>query len=150
MFNCAGSLPHECGVPPQCPVSSMPWNFLVLGLHSKKLSFTICHHRSRWLCNKLKRPVFGEFRRVRPKQYFRSLTNRSGDIVVPPQLPSRRIFIFRSCRLPATSTCGISHSRTALRLAEQSPSTRVQGMKTASAQVYRWTIKPTTGERLKL
>ena len=125
----------------------MPCNFLLLGLHSKKLSFTIRHHRSRWLGNKWDRPVFGEFRRVRSKQYFRSLTNRSGDTVIPPQFPSGRCFIFQSC-LPATSTCGISHSRTVLRLAEQSPSTSGQGMKTAGNPVYRWTMKPTTGERL--
>jgi hypothetical protein len=126
----------------------IPWNFLLLGLHSQKLGFTIRHHRSRWLCNKPNRPVFGEFRRVRPKQYFRSLTNRSGDTIVPPQLPSGRSFIFQSCRLPAASTRRVSRPKILLRLAEQSASTSGQGMKTASAPTYRWTIKPTTGEKL--
>ena len=102
----------------------LPCNFLILGLHSKKFSFTIRHHRSRWLCNKLNRSVFGEFRRVRPKQYLRSLTNRSGDIVVPPQLPSGRGFIFQSRPLPATSTSRMSHSNILLRLAEKSHLTR--------------------------
>ena len=115
----------------------IPWNFLILGLHSQKLSFTIRHHRSRWLCNKLNRSVFGEFRRVRPKQYFRSLTNRSGDTVVPPQLPSGRSFIFQSCRLPATSTCRGSHSRISFYFAQQNPLMRDQGVKMRSAPMNR-------------
>ena len=89
----------------------MPCSFLVLGLHAKKLSFTTHHLRSRWLGNRLKRPVFGEFSMVRPKQHLRSLTNRSVDSVVPPQLPSRRWFMFCSCWLPATGTCRFSHPR---------------------------------------
>ena len=93
--------------------------------------------RSRCPYNRLKRPVSGEFRRVRPKQHLRSLANRSGDIVVPPQLPSGRSFIFQSCRLPATSTCGIPHSRTALRFAQQGPLTRGQGVKIASISMNR-------------
>ena len=115
----------------------LPCNFLILGLHSKKFSFTIRHHRSRWLCNKLNRSVFGEFRRVRPKQHLRSLTNRSGDTVIPPPLPSGESFIFQSRPLPATSTCGISHSRIPFRFAQKSPLTRVQGMKMMSAPMNR-------------
>ena len=122
----------------------LPCNFLTLGLHSKKLGFTIRHHRSRWLCNKLNRSVFGEFRRVRTKQYFRSLTNRSGDTVIPPPLPSGESFIFQSRPLPATSTCGISHSRIPFRFAQKSPLTRVQGMKMMSAPMNRCRMKPTT------
>ena len=122
----------------------MPCSFLILGLHSKKFSFTIRHHRSRWLCNKLSRPVFGEFRRVRPKQHLRSLTNRSGDTVIPPPLPSGESFIFQSRPLPATSTCGISHSRIPFRFAQKSPLTRVQGMKMMSAPMNRCRMKPTT------
>jgi len=122
----------------------LPCNFLTLGLHSKKLGFTIRHHRSRWLGNKWARPVFGEFRRVRPKQHLRSLTNRSGDTVIPPPLPSGESFIFQSRPLPATSTCGISHSRIPFRFAQKSPLTRVQGMKMMSAPMNRCRMKPTT------
>ena len=75
------------------------------GLAFQKLCFTIRYYRSRCLGNRLKRPVFGEFRIMRLKQHLRSLPNRSRDRVVPPQLPSSRWFMFRSCRLLATSTC---------------------------------------------
>jgi hypothetical protein len=74
---------------------------------------------------------------VRPKQHFRSLTNRSGDTVIPPPLPSGERFIFQSRPLPATSTCGISHSRIPFRFARQSPLTRGQGMKMMSAPMNR-------------
>ena len=137
MFNCACSLPHECGVPPQCPVSPMLCNFLVFGLYYEKLGFTTQYSLTRCVYDELNRAVSGEFRMVRPKQYLRSLTNRSGDKVVPPQLPSGRWFMFRSCRLPATSTCGISHSRIALRFARQSPLTRGQGVKIAGIPMNR-------------
>ena len=95
------------------------------GLAFQKTRLYDRYHRSRCPGNRLKRPAFGEFRMVRPKQHLRSLANRSG-----------------SCRLPATSTYGISYSRTALRFAQQSPLTRGQGMKTASApsvQMYNET-----------
>ena len=137
MFNCACSLPHECGVPPQCPVSPMPCSFLVFGLHYEKLGFTNLYSLTRCVYDELKRAVSGKFRRVRPKQHSRLLPNRSGDKVVPPQLPSGGWFMFRSCRLPATGTCGILHSRTALRFARQNPLTRGQGMKIAGIPMNR-------------
>jgi len=85
-------------------------DFRFLGLHLEKLGFTTAYHRTRCAYARLKRLVPDEFRTVGPKQHSRSLPNRSGDKVVPPQLPSRRRVMFRSCRLPATSNCGISHS----------------------------------------
>src|ERR1017187_8485920 len=107
------------------------------GLHYEKLGFTIGNHGTGCAYDGLKRLVPDEFWRVRPKQHLRSLPNRSGGKVVPPQLPSGRWFMFRSCRLPATSTCGISHSRTALRFARQIPLTRRQGVKMTSAPMNR-------------
>ena len=53
--------------------------------------FTTRDHRSECLDNRLKRRVFGEFRMVRPKQHLRSLANRNGGKVIPPQLPSPKI-----------------------------------------------------------
>lgn len=93
------------------------YRFLVLGLHLEKLGFTTRSGQTRCVYDELKRPVFGEFRMVRPKQHLRSLPNRSGGKVVPPQLFSRRWFMFRSCRLLATSTCRVSHPRIARGLA---------------------------------
>jgi hypothetical protein len=87
------------------------------GLAFKKTQLYDRLRRSRCPYNRLKRPVSGEFRMVRPKQHFRSLANRSGGKVVPPQLPSGRRFIFQSGRLPATSTCRVSHSKILLCLA---------------------------------
>jgi hypothetical protein len=107
------------------------------GLHYEKLGFTTRYRRARCAYDELKRAVSGEFRSVRPKQPHGSLPNRSGDKVIPPQLPSGRWFMFRSCRLPATGTCRVSHRRIALRFAEQSPLTRGQDVEMMSAPVNR-------------
>jgi hypothetical protein len=109
----------------------MLYSFLVLGLYAQKLSFTICSHRSRCLGNELNRPVFGEFRMMGSKGHLRSLSNRSGDKVIPSQLPSRRWFASRSCRFAAT---GIIYARTT-----RSPSraTLVSDGNTRAAYVLR-------------
>jgi len=80
-------------------------------LHYEKLGFTTRYRRTRCTYDEPERAVSGEFRRVRVglKQPHGSLPNRSGDEVFPPQLPSRRMLMFRSCRLPAT---GIIYART--------------------------------------
>jgi hypothetical protein len=85
-------------------------NFRFLGLHLEKLGFTTAYHRTRCAYVRLKRMVPDESRTVGPKQHSRSLPNRSKDKVLSSQLPSRRGFMLRSCRFPATSNCGISHS----------------------------------------
>jgi hypothetical protein len=115
---------HACRIP-------------LFGLHYEKLGFTTAYHRTRCAYEELKCAVSGEFRSVRSKQHRRSWPSRSGGKVVPPQLPSGSWFMFRSCRLLATSACGISHSRTALRFAQQSPLTRGQGVKMISAPMNR-------------
>jgi len=107
------------------------------GLHYEKLGFTTRYRRTRCAYDELKRAVSGEFKRVGSKRHSRSLPNRNGDKVIPPQLPSRRGFMFRSCRFPATSTCGIYDSRTAFRFAEQNPLTKDQGVKMASVPMNR-------------
>ena len=89
--------------------------FPAFGLAFKKTQLYDRLRRSRCPYNRLKRLVPDEFRRVRPKQHLRSLANRSGGKVVPPQLPSGRNFIFQSCPLPATCAGRVSHSRIALR-----------------------------------
>ena len=107
------------------------------GLHSEKLGFTSRYGRTRCAHDELTRAVSGEFKGVGPKQHSRSLPYRSSGKVVPPQLPSRGWFIFRSCRLPATGTCRVSHPRIAFRFAQQSPLTRGQGVKMMSAPMNR-------------
>ena len=103
-------------------------NFRFSALHLEKLGFTTRYHRTRCAYGRLKRLVPDEFRTVGPKQHSRSLPNRSGDKVVPPQLPSRRRFIFRSCRLPALHNCRASHQPIALGFAAHGPSTKGQGV----------------------
>ena len=105
------------------------------GLHHEKLSFTTGNHGAGCAYDGLKRLVPDEFWRVRPKQHLRSLPNRSGDKVVPPQLPSGRWFIFRSCRLPATYAYQVSHQRIALSLAGQGLSTTGRGLKIAGIPI---------------
>jgi hypothetical protein len=113
-------------------------HFPFLGLHLEKLGFTTAYHRIRCAYGRLKRLVPDELRMVvGPTQHPRSLPNRSSGKVVLPQLPSGSWFMFRSCRLLATSACGISHSRTALRFAQQSPLTRGQGVKMITAPMNR-------------
>jgi hypothetical protein len=85
-------------------------DFRFLGSHLEKLGFTTRYRRTRCAYGRLKRLVPDEFRMVGPKQHSRSLPNRSNDKVLSSQLPSRKGFMLRSCRLPTTSNCGISHS----------------------------------------
>jgi hypothetical protein len=89
---------HTCRIP-------------LFSLHYEKLGFITRYRRTRCAYDEPERAVSDDFRRVRVgfKQPHGSLPNRSGDEVVPPQLPSRRMFMFRSCRLAAT---GIIYART--------------------------------------
>ena len=79
----------------------------LFSLHYEKLGFISRYRRTRCAYDEPERAVSGDFRRVRVgfKQPHGSLSDRSGDKVVPPQLPSRRWFMFRPCRGPATRTC---------------------------------------------
>ena len=81
---------HTCRIP-------------LFSLHYEKLGFITRYRRTRCAYDEPERAVSGDFRRVRVgfKQPHGSLSDRSGDKVVPPQLPSGRWFMFRSCRLPA-------------------------------------------------